>query len=275
MSRQLLNEFENDYKNNKHSFIEKLIKGIRILTFNVHMWKDYNNKNKYSEILDVIKESNADIVGLQEALLFDKVVSGKYKKDFERLGYIYQSVCNDKYGINVLFSKKEILSTQIIKLKVDPIKKLARYAISASIKLSDIKTINLVVTHLDVYDESEETRLDQIKQILNIIPVNSMIIGDLNSLRLKDYNADEWNQIVTHDKKRGVKPQTLVTDFLETNGYIECSNYRDKMINMTVWAIRRVDYIYVHKTFEHTIVEYDTYPTLVSDHYPVYVDILI
>jgi endonuclease/exonuclease/phosphatase family metal-dependent hydrolase len=273
MSRQLLNEFQNDYKNNQKNFVEKQVNGVRILTFNVHMWKDYNNKNKYSEILDVIEESGADIVGLQEALLFDKNISLKFKKDFEKLGYTYQVVCNEKHGINMLFSKREILSTQIIKLKVDPIRKQSRYAILANIKLSNSKTINLVVTHLDVYDESEQTRLDQIKQILDTIPTNSIIMGDLNSLRFKDYNEDEWNKIVMHDRKRGVESKTLLTEYLESNGFIEGAEFCNKITNMTVWAMRRVDYIYVHKTFEHTIIGYNTYPTLTSDHYPVYVDL--
>lgn len=84
MSATLLVDFQNDVNINSRPFVNKADKNIRFLTFNVHMWKNFNNKLKYNEILEVIKESNADVIGLQEALLFDKNIASKYKKDFEK-----------------------------------------------------------------------------------------------------------------------------------------------------------------------------------------------
>lgn len=270
MSAKLLLEFKEDVKLNSKPFAHKANQTIRFLTFNVHMWKNFNNKIKYAEILEVIKDSNADIIGLQEAMLYDKNIAQKYKKDFEKLGCKYCVICNEKYGINMLFSKFPIISSKIVKLKQDPIQKLHRYAIIANIDIGE--QINVVVTHLDVYDESEQTRLDQIHTIINELNkstiTQTIIMGDFNSLRFGDYSQDDWNRITTHDLKRNVTSMTLVTDYLEQQ------KFTTNDISMSVWANRRVDYIYTKKLV-HPITMCCTYPTDVSDHYPVYMDILI
>lgn len=170
----------------------------------------------------------------------------------------------------MLFSKFPIINSKIIKLKQDPIQRLVRYAIVANIDIGE--QINVIVTHLDVYDESEQTRLDQIKAIvteLNKSPITKTIVmGDFNSLRFGDYSHEDWNRITTHDLKRNVTPMTLVTDYLEQQ------HFETRDINMSVWANRRVDYIYTKK-LNHSIIHHSTYPTNVSDHYPVYMDILM
>jgi endonuclease/exonuclease/phosphatase family metal-dependent hydrolase len=268
MSAKLLLEFQEDIKLNSKVFKQRSEhSNIRFLTFNVHMWKDFNNKNKYEEILDVIRTSDADIVGLQEAMLFDKKISQKYKKDFEHMGYQYQIVCNEKYGINMLFSKYPIITYNILKLKQDPIQKLHRYAIFAEINVGI--SMNVIVTHLDVYDETEQTRLDQINTIIKELgkhnDLQTIIMGDFNSLRRLDYSDEEWNKLTLHDSKRNVIPMTLVTDYLERCGFVTNN------LSMSVWAMRRVDYIYTKSTFN--VLCHDTYPTNVSDHYPVYMDI--
>lgn len=266
----LLLKFQEDVKNNSKPFIIKSTDSIRLLTFNVHMWKDYNNKLKYQEILDLIKNSNADVIGLQEAMLFDKKILERYKQDFEDIGYPYRVICNERYGINMLFSKYKIIKHKIINLGKDAIKSVPRYAIIAQLELDEV--IQLVVTHLDVFDETEETRLNQIKKIINNIDdMQTIIMGDFNSLRLKDYSEEEWHNIVMHDKKRDVIPMTKVTDCLKENKFKDGS-YKLNKINMSVWSMRRVDYIYVKK-LKYKIINYETYPTLISDHYPVYMDI--
>lgn len=270
MSAQLFIDFQNDVNASSKPFIQKTNKNIRFLTFNVHMWKNFNNKLKYVEILEVIKESNADMVGLQEAMLFDKKIAQVYKKDFEKLGYQHQIVSNEKHGINMLFSKFPILNHKVIKLKQDPIQKLNRYAIVSIVDVGF--PINLVVTHLDVYDESEQTRLDQIQSIINELQKSTIqqtiIMGDFNCLRRNDYSPEDWNRITSHDLKRNVISKTLVTD------YIEQHHFTTNVLDMSVWAMRRVDYIYT-KNLNKSIIHCSTYPTDVSDHYPVYMDISI
>lgn len=268
----LLLKFKHDIKTNSKKFIQKNKSDLRFLTFNVHMWKDINNKTKYKEIMNVIMESDADVIGLQEAMLYSSQIKEQYKKDFKKLGYYFSIVCNDKYGINMLFSREEIISHEIIKLKCDPINNLARYAIFA--KINDVVVI---VTHLDVYDESENTRLFQIDQIIkkldNLYPnCPTIIMGDLNSLRFDDYTCEEWLHIVNHDLLRNVVATTKVTNYLESNNFIEGSVLFNTKINMSVWSMRRVDYIYT-RNLPHCITNYSTYPTNVSDHYPVYMDI--
>lgn len=268
MSKMII-EFQNDIKKNFKDFETKLTNNVRFLTFNVHFWKNFNNKNKYEEIVELIKESNADVVGLQEAMLFDKTIQNKYKKDFEKIGYQYQIVANEKHGINILLSKYPIIDFKILKLKQDPIRKLNRYAIFATIDI--VCKFNVVVTHLDVYDESEETRLNQIQTIigeLSKLPnLETIMMGDFNSLRRNDYTNDHWNAIMKHDLKRNVIPMTLVSDYLEKQQYFTND------LNMSVWSMRRVDYIYT-KNMKSKTTLFSSYPSDLSDHYPVYLDLL-
>ena len=262
----LLQCFTQDIIQNKRYFAPKN-NNIRFMTFNVHMWKDFNNKNTYSKILELIKDSNADVVGLQEAMLYSKT-SQNYKNDFKKIGYPYIIVSNTKYGINMLLSKFEILESNILKLDKDPVHKLFRYAIIAKLQIHE--PIIIAVTHLDVYDETEQTRLNQIISITNELNKHNnfqiILMGDFNSLRQKDYSSQEWNKIVSHDIKRNVTATTLVTDYLETHKFLT------QNIQMSVWSMRRVDYIYT-KNLKFNIQHCDTYPTDVSDHYPVYIDI--
>lgn len=276
MTSTLISRFIEHIQNNATPFVEKTINSYRFLTFNVHMWKNYNMKNSYMEIIEVVKESNADVVGLQEAMIFDKKISVRYINDFEKMGYMYHLVCNEKHGINMLFSKYPISNTNKLKLKQDPIQKLVRHAIFADVHFSENNIVKVCVTHLDVYDETELTRLDQIKAIENELKkfpdISIVIMGDFNSLRAKDYTEIEWNQIQTHDFKRNVISQTLVTDYLEEHRFREASDITCVNIKMSVWAMRRVDYIYT-LNMNANIICYKTYPTGVSDHYPVYMDI--
>lgn len=270
MAAKLLLDFQNDFALNEKNF-EAKTENVRLLSFNVHMWKNFNNKLKYEEMLELIEKSNADIVGLQEAMLFEKKISNKYKNDFLKMGYEYQVVVNEKHGINILLSKFPITQHKIIKLQQDPVQKLNRYAILSTI---DIGTkINVIVTHLDVYDETEETRLKQIKTILielnKIEQFPTIIMGDFNSLRRSDYSDEKWNEIFEHDRRRNVTPMTLVTDHLEQQKFITPS------LEMSVWSMRRVDYIYTRNIDTPQIQLFSSFPTGLSDHYPVYMDISI
>lgn len=266
----LFTQFLNDTKINQKQFIKKSNNNLRFLSFNVHMWKNINNKIKYQEMIELIKESNADIVGLQEAMLHDKMISKSYKNDFEKIGYKYQFVANEKHGINILLSKIEIENIKILKLKQDPVKKLNRYAIFGTINLN--QKINIVVTHLDVYDETEETRLNQIKFIVESVEKmnfsnKTIIMGDFNCLRSKDYTENDWKRIRTHDLKRNVTSMTLVTDYLEQQ------KYQTFNLDMSVWSMRRVDYIYTKNITN--FINFSSYPSDLSDHYPIYVDLQI
>lgn len=270
MTERLFKLYEKYTNENNHEFPNKK-NNIRIMTFNIHMWKNCRNNLTYHEILKVIQDSNADIVGLQEIMLYNKTIKNTYLEKMKEIGYTYHVICNNT-GVNAVFSKYAILYSDVIKLVRDPVANIPRYATHCKIQINN-KDLDIVVTHLDVFDESEETRLTQIKHILNNTPTNSIIMGDFNCARKEDYTSEEWEDILKRDKKRNVDTKTNVSDYLKSNSFVDISEIVKNKMDMSVWSMRRVDYIYVPIDFKYKISKYETYPSLVSDHYPVYVDI--
>jgi len=148
-----------------------------------------------------------------------------------------------------------------------------RYAIKADILINN-KIIKILGTHLDVYDETEELRLRQTKKIIENIDNSFLIFGDPNALRKKDYDKKTLDFIKESNEYRDVDTVYKVTNFLESNGFTDSFV---KSVNtcpiVSVWSYRRVDYIYIGNEFNYKVIFSGIYPTLASDHYPIYCDI--
>lgn len=241
---------------------------LRLMTFNVHLWTDLYHKPNIDRVKKLIIESNSDIVGLQEAVSFKRSATNIYDEYFKDTEYKYYAVCNPRYGINMILSKHPIQSTKVVNLGKTIGHNENRYALYVT-----IKNINIVLTHLDVYDESEITRLNQIKTILdyNRNYDNIILMGDLNSLKQDDYTNTRWKAINDSDKKRGLTTQVMVTNLINENGYTDSLG----CVDVSVWSMRRVDYIYFSKNYPCKIVNSFTIPTLISDHFPVVCDIIL
>jgi endonuclease/exonuclease/phosphatase family metal-dependent hydrolase len=249
--------------------------GIRIMTFNIQMFKNLDQRDSFDELECLIKESDSDIIFLYEALFFTTEQKKKFSEMKICSKYKYIKYCNNKYGINILLSKFPIVEHSILQLAKDPIKKMNRYCIIATIEINNQK-IKLAGTHLDVFDNTEQTRFTQIEQILSNIDEEYILLGDFNSLRRKDYSNDEWNYIIDDSKKRNTDAHTLVTDIVEKNGFMECWDFCGKTSpKITVWSMKRVDYIYIGKKFNYKINNVETHFTCASDHLPLYLDIKI
>jgi endonuclease/exonuclease/phosphatase family metal-dependent hydrolase len=277
---KLIEKYKEYIKINSNTFESKYEReyatgpNVRILSFNVQLFKDINKKSSFEKLDKLIAESDADIIVLFEAVFFknDKLL---FEKIATNNKYLYTKYSNDKYGINILLSKHQIKQCSILKLIKDPIKNMNRYAILSTISINN-KEIKLAACHLDVFDETEQTRLEQIKQIIDEIDNEYILLGDMNSLRKKDYDSNEWNYLINDCQSRNTDAHTLVTDFIESNNFIDCWNMINKASpKISVWSMRRVDYIYVGKSFMYPIRNCNTLVTDISDHFPLYVDLEI
>jgi endonuclease/exonuclease/phosphatase family metal-dependent hydrolase len=78
--------------------------------------------------------------------------------------------------------------------------------------LSNNAFLRLLATHLDVYDETEETRTKQMDKLISIskdrLSKNpgelQIILGDFNALRRSDYTGERWRFLEQHDSRRRV-----------------------------------------------------------------------
>jgi endonuclease/exonuclease/phosphatase family metal-dependent hydrolase len=186
-----------------------------------------------------------------------------------------------KSGINAVFSKYRFEAEEL-NLGEDPIMKMPRNAIICRFNqlISGPRDMIVAGCHLDVFDESGKTRIEQMEMILNTTNrfanditgynISIIVMGDFNSLRKADYNNEEWAYITALGKKRNVKVIEDVIPVIENNEFVESFTACQKNIKTSVWVGRRVDYIYgKNLNFDQT----SEYKVLHSDHYPIYADI--
>lgn len=244
---------------------------IRIATFNIQMWMDCDKNNNTNQVFETIEKINADVICLQEVLSYKNKLSVEMlEKNLKNLGYKYHKMCTS-IGINIIASKYEITKSSVLKLHKSP--RVNRYALYCNINVNN-KNIDIVTTHLDVFDESEEIRLKQITEIIDKYGNEIILLGDFNSLQKCDYTEEYWNKIINDDKKRNVISQTRVSDYLNSVDMVDCYtkiNPDEQVIS--VWSMRRVDYIFMNKKTKYKILDCFLYPSLASDHLPMVVDI--
>jgi endonuclease/exonuclease/phosphatase family metal-dependent hydrolase len=249
---------------------------IRITTYNVHGFKNFKKIKMFDEIIKVISDIDPDIIIIEEVFVFKRNETFSDQKLIGALNDI--GLCNyifSSSGINAVFSKFAIDKENSVEIDLgkDNIRHIPRNAIVT--KFIDLPNFVVIGTHLDVFDETGETRVKQIKKIINTIDKSNfnIICGDFNSLRKKDYTVKQWHHINNTDKERGVKTIEDVIPCLEDeNNFIESFNACKLKLNVSVWANRRVDYIYSNL---HNFKNSFAYTSSVSDHYPVSADVYI
>ncbi len=253
----------------------KFQSSLRIMSYNVHGFKNRSFIVKIQGIVSAIAKINPDVLVLQEIYLYKKDDTLTQKNLIDLLTKIgFEYFAFSESGTNSVCSKFPF-ECKSIDLINDPIHKLPRNAMICN--FPHFPDLILVGTHLDPYDESGITRQKQMEQIyhgLNI-HVNKhkqiVIMGDFNSLRRADYNPDEWNEILLTGQKRNIKPIEDVIPWLESRGFIDSFDQTKKKISVSVWAERRVDYIIgLNIQFVHS----DVLKTTASDHYPIFADVI-
>ena len=134
----------------------------------------------------------------------------------------------------------------------------------------DNKNIHIYGTHLDV--ASEETRLQQIKFIMEKIRTQHQSVNDISFI-MGDFNSMDREQYKTHNY--AYSKEILDNEFLLESGkvvkYLKENNYYDVCGNdpleMTTWNNTRVDFIFCNRQLKNYVVE--KYFTKASDHIPV------
>lgn len=275
--KQLVNKYigyHEKLKNVNKINLKKNRNTMRIMTYNIHMWYDCFDKTNVKNICDIIFSSKADIIGLQEIMFNKRTIQiKKFIEIAKENGYEYYRFC-DVDGTNCLLSKYPVIESKVYSLEKDSVENQNRYAIIGKIKINK-KILNIIVTHLDVFDETGETRKKQAHQIIDKLNINEnyILLGDFNSLKQDDYEEKQWINIVKDDNKRGVDTICDTIPIFEKNNFVDCFSKKScEHYNNTVWSNRRVDYIMVKQNnikIDKCFVLHATE----SDHCPVVMDI--
>lgn len=219
--------------------------------------------------LEAIKTINPDIVIFQEYTI-------KADRDLEQLHYNHHHFIKTAgYFGNAIFSRfpfrtiKEAFYTTTYQ---EP-----RCYIAAEIILPNNQPITIYGTHLDTFDNSEQTRHIQIQELINATSntKNVIITGDLNSIRKEDYDTKTWGLIkndFTNRTRQQEVPQ-LVSSHLKQGGFADCFSFAHlEKPKYTVWNGTVVDYILL-KNWELPLAGCYVYYSNASDHLPIIMDI--
>ncbi|MFZ5351904.1 MAG: endonuclease/exonuclease/phosphatase family protein [Bacillota bacterium] len=219
---------------------------ISIMTYNIHRGINKKGKHDLDSIREVLENSGADIIALQEVernsirtMFKDQV---KFLADKLSMYYAYGkslSILNGQYG-NAVLSRYPIEEYEVIQL---PYKDERRTVLKASIAVGDYK-LAVFNTHLGLSNSERDEQLVILREIIKNESMPFLLMGDFNT-NLEDLNVFEG---IARDSAgfTNVKPD---------------NTFESEELNA------RIDYIFVSEGIVPH--DYQTIKSDASDHYPV------
>jgi hypothetical protein len=246
---------------------------MRICSYNVYKFSFLYNSNK--EIYKFIQNIDPDFISLIE----------------------YHNFPNDNYFFNLNYNKtlleqsKDYGILSLSNIKPDILnKKYIGNLINIEFEKSGfthalINDINIITIHLDVFDETGNTRLDEFLEIHTYIVTNALqnvlLIGDFNEMLL-DQTHPLYNEYLNEFSKRtGLdKIPNKVHNILNRLNYINLYSLFDcdEIPKFSCWSGKLVDYAFIWKpTWNNNFQIIDLNMPMIpySDHLPIVIDIKI
>ena len=221
-------------------------KEINIISYNIHSGLNKNMYPTLFDIIDFLKQSNADIICLQE-------VNESARAGFQVSSFKEELKMNSHFGANVVnlgfnyglvtYSKYPIKGEEHIYLSSF---REQRGMLHTVVKI-DYKKLNIINVHLGLDEEEREI---QMRELIDFI------------------------------KKLGNEPYIVVGDFNQGGVSIDHDILKDvakelEKSNILTFptGLDRIDYIFVSSNLE--VINYDVLIKDMSDHYPIVAKIKI
>ncbi len=213
---------------------------LNVITFNIRHGKGMDDVVSLERIIDEIKQSSPDIIGLQEVDRYNP--RSGFKDQMKELGdaldmfWVFSPSLNfglTQYG-NAILSHYPIISSDVIVL---PSVNETRTLVYADI-LIGTKKLRVYNTHLGVSTADRKQQMPIIWEAIQSTEKRALLLGDLN-------------MTITH---------SLMSDLNEFWNKAEPGQ-------PTLQSGIEVDYIFYN--FDVTSIKAWTQPTLSSDHHPV------
>lgn len=221
---------------------------LRVMSYNIHYGHNMYNQYDLEAIANVIRESNADIIGLQEVdvhwgdrshyenevkILAETLNMHYFFAPIYNLPSNLEGQPNRQFGVAIL-SKYPILKaenrhiTRLSTQSANPLPELLPGFAETLINVKGIK-VNVYSTHLD-YRPDPKIRKMQIEDMLNIMSESNneqILIGDMNAKPtspelspLFSTFKDTWKEVHNHDGYTfpAYEPKQTIDYILTTHG---------------------------------------------------------
>jgi endonuclease/exonuclease/phosphatase family metal-dependent hydrolase len=265
---------------------------MKILTYNIHHWEGTDGRVDVDRVAEVIHESEADIVALNE--VFHPAVTepgapplletlarhlGMAYVFGETLSFYPEAGFPAPYG-NTLLTRYPILSAET-HLAVDLPGREQRGFLRAVLDTGENVPLGVYVTHLD--HRHEDARLAQIKSMLQLMGRYNnhphIILGDFNALAPSDYDErpHELARLVAQEGASREKVSGLqVVPHLLESGYVDAFASAGGGPAET-WSTEdprvRIDYAFVSPPLAERLRRCQRWETplahAASDHFPL------
>lgn len=230
---------------------------LRIMTYNIHVGQDAANKDQLKNMADFIKDSKADLVGLQEVDSVCKRTGGidqiKFLAENTGMYYTYTrhfAFDGGSYGIGILsrYPLSDIQDHRVILTSDGKTDAATRAFLTASI-FNGTKKVTFATIHMDYRDSN--SRVAQSKDMvakLKAFTTPVILTGDFNA-------------------RPGTTEITTLREILADTG-------SDLAYSFPVAPpLNKIDYIMVSKGNLAKVSANKVIPVLYSDHLPVVSDI--
>ena len=269
---------------------------MKILTYNIHHWEGTDGRVDVDRVAQVVHESGADIVALNEvfhpattetdALPLLEAMARHLGMAYvfgETLSYYPEAGFPAPYG-NALLTRYAVLSAEA-HLTVDLPGREQRGFLRVVLDVGGTVPLAFYVTHLD--HRHEDARLAQVKSMLQLVARYSdqphVLVGDFNALAPCDYEErpQELARLVAQEGASREKLSGLqVVPYLLQAGYVDAYLAAGHGPAETWSAERpcvRIDYAFLSPSLAERLRRCQRWETplslAASDHFPLWLDL--
>ena len=218
-------------------------KEIKIISYNIHSGLDKDMFPSLFDIIDFLRDTDADIICLQEVNESAKAgfQVSSLKEDLDMYAHFGANVVKlgSNYGL-ATYSKYPIVSQKHIYLSS---KKEQRGMLHTVVNLGRGKKLNIINLHLGLDKEERELQLQEVETFIKELNDQYIVVGDFNQGDV-DVNKEIFKD---------------VAEELNQNNTLTYATSLD-----------RIDYILLSPNIE--VIEYDVIKKNMSDHFPIIVD---
>ncbi|MCK4258212.1 MAG: endonuclease/exonuclease/phosphatase family protein [Halanaerobiales bacterium] len=242
--------------------------GITVMSYNIKHGKGMDDRVDLDRIVQIIRESGADIIGLQEVDKETSRVNGidtpKYLAEKLGMYYVYGAnmpVYGGEYG-NAILSRYPIIFSKNYKLSRQALTEQRGFLL-AKIKVGD-KKVNFASTHLE--HKENKLRVKQVKDILEITHENKnpfIIVGDFN-----DHAVTAPIMLMAREFNDSQSLYKMFSNY-QTLSYEDMID--GKLTFPSANPQSRIDYIFLSEelVLDESIDAFKVLPSQGSDHLPL------